>query len=86
MNHKVIVKSLGWCELGEEDLTPDNSSKAVNRCIVDLSSLEQEDEVDRPGVWGGGKELILELDEGALKLIEAETGVTLNSHVKNIKP
>ena len=28
---QVMVVSLGWCELAEEDLTPENSSKAVNR-------------------------------------------------------
>ena len=48
----VMVTSLGWCELGEEDLTPENSSKAVNRCIVDLSSKECE--ADKAGVWGEG--------------------------------
>ena len=29
---QVVVVSLGWCELADEDLTPENSSKAVNRC------------------------------------------------------
>ena len=28
---QVVVVSLGWCELADEDLTPENSSKAVNR-------------------------------------------------------
>ena len=27
----MVVVSLGWCELADEDLTPENSSKAVNR-------------------------------------------------------
>ena len=31
MMMQVMVVSLGWCELAEEDLTPENSSKAVNR-------------------------------------------------------
>ena len=31
MMTQVMVVSLGWCELAEEDLTPENSSKAVNR-------------------------------------------------------
>ena len=55
---QVVVSSLGWCELAEDDLTPENSSKAVNRydlpinavmtrvinyrCIVDLSCKENE--------------------------------------------
>jgi amyloid beta (A4) precursor protein-binding family B protein 2 (Fe65-like) len=78
---QVVVESLGWCELGEEDLTPENSSKAVNRCIVDLSCREREGEVERPGVWGQGRPLVLQLDEGSLKLIEADTGLTLNSQL-----
>ena len=28
---EVSVISLGWCELAEDDLTPENSSRAVNR-------------------------------------------------------
>ena len=74
---QVMVTSLGWCELGEEDLTPENSSKAVNRCIVDLSSKESE--ADKAGVWGEGRDLVLELDEGSLKLIDPESGDCLNS-------
>merc|ERR1719297_226784 len=57
---QVMVVSLGWCELAEEDLTPENSSKAVNRCIVDLTTTQED---ARPGVWGGGRDLVLELDE-----------------------
>lgn len=79
---QVSVLSLGWCELAEEDLTPENSSKAVNRCIVDLSSKESNetgDEKQKAGVWGSGAELVLELDEGSLKLIDPGSGATLNS-------
>jgi len=75
---QVCVASLGWCELAEDDLTPENSSKAVNRCIVDLSCKENEN-IEKAGVWGNGRELILELDEGSLKLIDPEDGTTLNS-------
>ena len=32
------VKSLGWLKVEESDLTPERSSKAVNRCIVELSN------------------------------------------------
>ena len=76
-----MVVSLGWCELADEDLTPENSSKAVNRCIVDLSTkdTDKEGEVEKPGVWGQGKDLVLELDEGSLKLMDPETGACLNS-------
>jgi len=82
---QVMVVSLGWCELADEDLTPENSSKAVNRCIVDLSTKDnefvKEDAVEKEasGVWGGGRDLVLELDEGSLKLIDPDTGACLNS-------
>lgn len=75
---QVGVVSLGWCELAEEDLTSDNSSKAVNRCIVELSNKEAAN-LERSGVWGEGRELVLELDEGSLKLLEPESGAVLNS-------
>lgn len=38
-------------EIAEEDLTPERSSKAVNRCIVDLS-LGRNDLLDVVGRWG----------------------------------
>lgn len=34
---RFYVRSLGWVKISEEDLTPDRSSKAVNKCINDLS-------------------------------------------------
>ena len=52
---------------------------------MDLSSKERDSDPDRAGLWGGGKELILELDEGALKLIQPETGETLNSQVNCVQ-
>ena len=63
----------------DEDLTPENSSKAVNRCIVDLSTNEIDSDTEKPGVWGQGKDLVLELDEGSLKLMDPDTGACLNS-------
>ncbi|XP_023345968.1 protein Fe65 homolog [Eurytemora carolleeae] len=75
---QVVVVSLGWCELAEEDLTSENSSRAVNRCIVELSNREANNQ-ERVGVWGEGLDLILELDEGSLKLLESDTGRVLNS-------
>lgn len=38
-------------EIAEEDLTPERSSKAVNRCIVDLS-VGRRDVLDVVGCWG----------------------------------
>jgi amyloid beta A4 precursor protein-binding family B member 2 len=34
---RFYVRSLGWVKISEEELTPDKSSKAVNKCINDLS-------------------------------------------------
>ncbi|XP_039294670.1 LOW QUALITY PROTEIN: protein Fe65 homolog, partial [Nilaparvata lugens] len=75
---RFAVRSLGWVEIGEDDLTPERSSKAVNKCIVDLS-LGRNDLIDNVGRWGDGKELFMDLDEGALKLIDPENLTTLNT-------
>lgn len=48
---RFAVRSLGWVEIAEEDLTPERSSKAVNKCIVDLS-LGKNDLLDVVGRWG----------------------------------
>ena len=48
---RFAVRSLGWVEIAEEDLTPERSSKAVNKCIVDLS-LGRNDINDVVGRWG----------------------------------
>jgi hypothetical protein len=45
------VRSLGWVEIAEEDLTPERSSKAVNKCILDLS-FGKNDLLDTVGRWG----------------------------------
>ncbi|XP_021706958.1 protein Fe65 homolog isoform X3 [Aedes aegypti] len=75
---RFAVRSLGWVEIAEEDLTPERSSKAVNKCIVDLS-LGRNEMLDVVGRWGDGKDLFMDLDEGALKLIDPETLTILNS-------
>ncbi|XP_058829100.1 protein Fe65 homolog isoform X2 [Topomyia yanbarensis] len=75
---RFAVRSLGWVEIAEEDLTPERSSKAVNKCIVDLS-LGRNELLDVVGRWGDGKDLFMDLDEGALKLIDPETLTILNS-------
>jgi amyloid beta A4 precursor protein-binding family B member 2 len=48
---RFAVKSLGWMEVSEEDLTPSKSSKAVNKCIIELSS-GRNDLLDVVGRWG----------------------------------
>lgn len=86
-------------EIAEEDLTPERSSKAVNKCILDLS-FGKNDLLDVVGRWGDvslissslnpptglesnavfqGKDLFLDLDEGALKLIDPENLTVLNT-------
>ena len=52
---RFAVRSLGWARINEEDLTPERSSKAVNRCIVDLS-LRRNDINDVVGRWGVGRD------------------------------
>lgn len=77
-------------ELREDELTPENSSKAVNRCIVQLSTTSSSSPTssgantppllqDPIGQWGEGKELTLELNEGSLKLIQPHNGMVINS-------
>ncbi|XP_065207171.1 protein Fe65 homolog isoform X2 [Planococcus citri] len=75
---RFAVRSLGWVEISEEDLTPERSSKAVNKCIVDLS-LGINSIMDAVGRWGDGKDLFMDLDEGSLKLIDPENLTVLNT-------
>ena len=48
---RFAVRSLGWVCIDEQDLTPARSSRAVNKCIVDLS-LGRNDINDVVGRWG----------------------------------
>lgn len=48
---RFAVRSLGWVTISERDLTPERSSKAVNRCIVELS-LGRNNFNDVVGRWG----------------------------------
>ena len=36
-NRRFYVRTLGWVKIAEQDLTAEKSSKAVNKCIHDLS-------------------------------------------------
>lgn len=75
---RFAVRSLGWVEIAEEDLTPERSSKAVNRCIVDLS-LGRNDILDVVGRWGDGKDLFMDLDDYSLRLIDPQDFTVLNT-------
>ncbi|KAJ1374349.1 Protein Fe65 [Parelaphostrongylus tenuis] len=69
---RFAVRSLGWTEIAEEDLTAERSSRAVNRAIVDLST-GRNDVIDNVSKWGDGRELIMELDDNELSLIDPDT-------------
>lgn len=47
-------------EIAEEDLTPERSSKAVNKCIVDLS-FGRFDLLDVVGRWGDVSVLVFHI-------------------------
>ncbi|KAG1714501.1 Protein Fe65 [Nymphon striatum] len=77
---RFAVRSLGWVEIAEDDLTPDRSSKAVNKCIVDLSHGKN-DKLDAVGRWGDGKDLYMDLDDHSLKLVSP-----IDMNVLNTQP
>ncbi|KHJ43073.1 phosphotyrosine interaction domain protein [Trichuris suis] len=78
---RFAVRSLGWIEIAEENLTPERSSRAVNRAIVDLST-GRNDYMENVAKWGDGKELIMELDDHDLRLCDPDSGAVL--HVQPI--
>uniref|UniRef100_A0A1I7Z1R3 WW domain-containing protein n=1 Tax=Steinernema glaseri TaxID=37863 RepID=A0A1I7Z1R3_9BILA len=67
---RFAVRSLGWTEIAEEELTAERSSRAVNRAIVDLAGGLTMDNVSK---WGDGRELIMELDDQDLTLLDPDT-------------
>ncbi|XP_074650939.1 amyloid beta precursor protein binding family B member 1-like isoform X2 [Tubulanus polymorphus] len=77
---RFAVRSLGWVKIAEEDLTSERSSKAVNKCIVDLS-LGRNDINDVVGRWGDGKDLYMDLDNSCLTLIDPQDETVLNKQV-----
>ena len=75
---RFYVRSLGWVKIDEEDLTPERSSKAVNKCINDLSKgiKDINDVVAR---WGQGKDLYMDLHDNHLILIDPIDEKVLNN-------
>ncbi|KAJ8405760.1 hypothetical protein AAFF_G00311970 [Aldrovandia affinis] len=63
------VRSLGWVEIPEEDLTPGKSSLTVNNCIQQLSYSKTE-ERDDLGAWGEGQDMMMVLKKDTLSLID----------------
>uniref|UniRef100_A0A8C9AEN9 Amyloid-beta A4 precursor protein-binding family B member 3 n=1 Tax=Prolemur simus TaxID=1328070 RepID=A0A8C9AEN9_PROSS len=62
------VRSLGWVEIPEEDLTPGKSSIAVNNCIQQLAqTCSQSQPPD--GAWGEGQNMLMILKKDAMSLV-----------------
>ncbi|XP_076848612.1 amyloid beta precursor protein binding family B member 2 [Brachyhypopomus gauderio] len=72
------VRSLGWVEMGEEDLAPGKSSVAVNNCIRQLSYCKN-DIRDTVGIWGEGKDMYLILENSLLNLVDPMDRSVLHS-------
>ncbi|XP_068177006.1 amyloid beta precursor protein binding family B member 2 isoform X2 [Antennarius striatus] len=72
------VRSLGWVEMGEEDLAPGKSSVAVNNCIRQLSYCKN-DIRDTVGIWGEGKDMYLLLENNMLNLVDPMDRSVLHS-------
>ncbi|KAI6215450.1 hypothetical protein M3Y94_00386400 [Aphelenchoides besseyi] len=72
---RFAVRSLGWTEISEDDLTADRSSRAVNRAIIELSNTSRSDTPK----WGNGKELIMELNDSELLLVDPESLQNIHS-------
>ncbi|KAI3374066.1 hypothetical protein L3Q82_022635 [Scortum barcoo] len=64
------VRSLGWLEVEEEDLSPGRSSLAVSNVIQQLSHCGSPEQRDRPGAWGEGREMMLVLKKDTLTLLD----------------
>ncbi|MBN3297327.1 APBB2 protein, partial [Amia calva] len=63
------VRSLGWVEIPEEELTPGKSSIAVNNCIQQLSHSKCEGR-DAMGAWGEGQDMVMILKKDTLSLVD----------------
>ncbi|XP_041458301.1 amyloid-beta A4 precursor protein-binding family B member 2-like isoform X2 [Lytechinus variegatus] len=79
------VRSLGWVEMEDADLSPGKSSLAVNNCIRQLS-YRKNDIRDTAGIWGEGKDMYMVLEDEYLKLTDPNDSTILNSqHVCSIR-
>ncbi|XP_011482130.1 amyloid-beta A4 precursor protein-binding family B member 3 isoform X1 [Oryzias latipes] len=65
------VRSLGWLQVEEEDLSPGRSSLAVSNVIQQLSHCRDGPEQrDRLGSWGENREMMLVLKKDTLTLLD----------------
>jgi amyloid beta (A4) precursor protein-binding family B protein 2 (Fe65-like) len=76
-HRRFYVRSLGWVRISEHDLTLEKSSKAVNKCIHDLSHgfKDYNDVVAR---WGEGKDLFMDIEDEYLLLVDPIENKVLN--------
>lgn len=74
---RFAVRSFGWVCIADDDLSPAKSSKAVNKCILDLS-LGRNDLNGVVGRWGDGKDLYMDLDDHSLRLVSPVDETILN--------
>ncbi|XP_034454800.1 amyloid-beta A4 precursor protein-binding family B member 2 isoform X4 [Hippoglossus hippoglossus] len=72
------VRSLGWVEMAEQDLSEGRSSVAVHHCIRQLSYCRR-DIRDSAGVWGEGKGMLLVLQDRMLTLVDPDDHSLLHS-------
>ncbi|KAM6140423.1 LOW QUALITY PROTEIN: amyloid beta precursor protein binding family B member 1 [Pterocles gutturalis] len=72
------VRSLGWVQLSEEELTPGRSSVAVNGCIRQLSRHRHRTP-GTPGGWGEGRALLLLLEGRMLQLLDPQDRAPLHT-------
>ncbi|RWS12529.1 amyloid beta A4 precursor protein-binding family B member 2-like protein [Dinothrombium tinctorium] len=71
-----LVHSLGWTEFDEKQLTPALSSKAIQKCILELSTRGE----NAVRCWGkhDTKQLIVKIENSNLKLYDNATNKLLN--------
>ncbi|NXE98259.1 APBB1 protein, partial [Menura novaehollandiae] len=70
----LLVRSLGWVQLREEELGPGRSSSAVSACIRQLSGPRD----GPPGTWGEARALLL-LEGRTLKLVDPQDQALLHA-------
>uniref|UniRef100_A0A3P8WZY0 Amyloid beta protein binding family B member 3 n=1 Tax=Cynoglossus semilaevis TaxID=244447 RepID=A0A3P8WZY0_CYNSE len=64
------VRSLGWLQVEEDDLSPGRSSLAVSNVIQQLTQCSSPEQRERQGAWGEGREMMLVLKRDALTLLD----------------
>uniref|UniRef100_A0A665TNQ9 Amyloid beta (A4) precursor protein-binding, family B, member 3 n=1 Tax=Echeneis naucrates TaxID=173247 RepID=A0A665TNQ9_ECHNA len=64
------VRSLGWLQVEEEDLSPGRSSLAVSNVIQQLSHCSSPEQRDRLEASGEGQEMMLVLKKDTLTLLD----------------